>query len=88
MESRGSSQNEQLLVKCGLLKWFRNERGGSLGTSFALKKASASDRNVSRTTNSQSWYLENHAFLTCQSCQQGYAYMYVCTYVCLYDSCM
>ena len=88
MESRGSSQNEHLLVKWGLLRWFRYERGGTLGTIFALKKASASDRNVSRTATSQSWYLENHAFLTCQSRQQGYTCMYVRTYVCLHDSCM
>ena len=61
----------------------RISRGGSLGTIFALKKASASDRNVSRTANSQSWYLENLPFLTCQSRQQGYTCMYVRTYVCM-----
>ena len=69
MGSRGSSQNGHLLVKWGLLRWFRYERDGSLGTIFAPKKASASDRNVSRAANSQSWYLENRPFLTCQSPQ-------------------
>ena len=37
-EARGSIQNGHLLVKWGLLRWFRYERGGSLGTIFVLKK--------------------------------------------------
>ena len=51
----------------GLLSWVKHEKGMVLLTFFrvifALNKASASEQNVSKIANSQSWYLANHPIL-------------------------
>ena len=73
---RASSTESTLEV--GRLSWFKHEKGMVLlaffRLIFALKKASASDRNASKIANSQSWYLENHPILGIYPCSSKHSY--------------